>query len=113
MPRKTKKYVVKVKKEESIPEISQFPQDGDYDPEDLDLAEDLSPEDFEDRLSTEADIDDMDSMDILLGIFSESLTYNEQGLTEILAQIRDSIDTNTKCMLRIAEEIAKFNKNKN
>jgi len=74
--------------------------DGEYDPEDLE--EGLSIEDFEDPQYSESDNEPEDSLPDLLGQYFK---YDDQNVAEILCQIRDCIDANSKCMLSLAQEL--------
>ena len=83
--------------------------DGDYLPEDLDG---LEVDDFEDPeyfySEDEDDIDDEEmppGPEVLFELFNTFLQYDDQNIVETLCQVRDSIDANSKCLLRVAQEI--------
>lgn len=97
-------------------------EDGEYDSEDLELCQEgVNIEDFEDPVDYITDEDEEDeydeyddegeteefekSMGAVYGLLGEFLEYDNQNIVEVLCQIRDSVDANSKCMLRIAHEI--------
>lgn len=100
--------------------------DNEFDLEDLDLAEGLNYDDFDDDLYQEIDddlegINSEDSLDLpneddynnlyesmantAIPVLASFFDYDGQNVAELLTQIRDSIDSNSKCILRIAQEI--------
>lgn len=107
-----KKNLDKTERSENTVEL----ENGDYDSEDLALGDDLSlgdfedPEFFEEESSEEYEDEDdeneeSDKITLLYGILGSFLEYDNQNIAELLCQIRDSIDSNSKCLLRVAHEM--------
>lgn len=84
---------------------------GEYDLSDLD--EGLDIDDFEDpEFFTEGDDEELGEDDefmrgpeVMFDLFNSFFQYDNQNMVETLCQVRDSIDANSKCLLRVAHEI--------
>lgn len=84
--------------------------DGEFDLSDLE--EGLEVEDFEDPeyFTEDEGIDGEEDCigfgpEVMFDLFSNFFEYENQNVVETLCQVRDSIDANSKCLLRVAHEI--------
>lgn len=81
--------------------------DGDYDLSDLD--EEFDIEDYMDPEYFTED-DDMEEgfdprAEMICNLFDNFFQYDNQNIVETMCQVRDAIDANSKCLLRVAHEI--------
>ena len=101
-------------KEQDSEDLIKELENGDFDSEDLAMGDNLSLGDFEDpefyedeetgdESSGESEEDDQ--MTFMYGLLGSFFEYDNQNAAELLCQIRDSVDSNSKCLLRVAHEI--------
>jgi hypothetical protein len=78
----------------------------EYNQEDLEMGDGLTPEDFEDPSYYSSYSSDMfNGFDVIFEFMGKFMEHDNKTLAEILYQLKESTDANTKAIQQIADEL--------